>query len=99
MTPRGCCYTHLVDDADVRAWAARDWPAAERAKQEYWARAYAEHGPVVTVTAAQELWQHMRSVRPDWPSDDERAADLAHHVALKQTLDAAARVLGILTAR
>jgi hypothetical protein len=32
----------------------------------------------------------MRQLRPDWPSEQERSADLAHHVELKRRLDAAA---------
>jgi hypothetical protein len=32
---------------------------------------------------------HMRSVRPDWPSERERADDLSHHVELKRQIDLA----------
>jgi hypothetical protein len=35
----------------------------------------------------------MRRVRPDWPSDAERAEDLAHHLELKGWFDRAARAL------
>ncbi len=83
----------ILDDVnldDLRAYARRDWRAAERGKREYWAREVAERGPLATFEASQALWEHMRRLRPDWPSPEERRADLAHHVALKRALDLAA---------
>lgn len=79
-----------VKREDLRAYAQRAWHAAEALKQEHWAREVAERGPLATFAVSQALWQHMRSVRPDWPSPDERREDLAHHVALKQLIDRAA---------
>jgi hypothetical protein len=29
----------------------------------------------------------MRLLRPDWPSDEERRLDLAHHLELKRALE------------
>jgi len=75
---------------DVRAYAARNWRAAETLKQDHWARETAERGPLVTFEASQLLWHHMRTLRPDWPSDDERRQDLADHIALKRLIDRAA---------
>ena len=57
-------------------------------------RVFAEHGPETTLRASQSLWVHMRCVRPDWPSEAERAEDIAHHVELKRRLDQAGRGLG-----
>jgi hypothetical protein len=34
----------------------------------------------------------MRQVNPDWPTDAQRADDLAHHVELKRAIDRAAGV-------
>ena len=75
---------------DVRAYAQRAWKVAEARKQEHWAREFVEHGPQATFEASQVLWRHMRSLRPDWPSPEERREDLAHHIALKQLIDRAA---------
>lgn len=77
---------------DVRAYAQRAWQRAERLKQEHWAREIAERGPLATFEASQALWEHMRSLRPDWPSPEERREDLAHHLALKQLIDRTAGV-------
>ena len=75
---------------DLRAYARRAWHVAERLKQEHWAREVVEHGPRATFEASQALWEHMRALRPDWPSADERREDLAHHIALKHLIDRAA---------
>jgi hypothetical protein len=59
-------------------------------KREHWAREVAERGAVATFEASQGLWEHMRRLRPEWPSLEDRRADLAHYVALKRTVDLAA---------
>ncbi len=59
-------------------------------KREHWAREIAQRGPLATSEASQALWEHMRRLRPDWPSPDERRQDLAHHIALKRAIDDAA---------
>ncbi len=74
---------------DVRAYVGRDWKLAEARKHEHWAREFVEHGPGATFEASQVLWRHMRSVRPDWPSLEERREDLADHIELKQLIDRA----------
>jgi hypothetical protein len=75
---------------DLRAYARRDWRAAEVRKRDHWARELAERGALATFEASQALWEHVRCIRPDWPTPEERRADLAHHVALKRALDLAA---------
>jgi hypothetical protein len=79
-----------MNPEDVRAYARRAWHAAEALKQEHWAREVAERGRLATFEASQALWAHMRRVRPDWPSPEERREDLAHHIALKRAIDRAA---------
>jgi hypothetical protein len=74
---------------DVRAYAARAWHVAERLKREHWARELAERGPLATFEASMMLWEHMRRVRPDWPSTEDRREDLAHHIKLKRAIDRA----------
>ena len=78
-----------VNPEDVRAYAGRAWHAAERLKREHWAREVAERGPSATFEASLALWDHMRRLRPDWPSPAERREDLAHHVTLKRAIDRA----------
>lgn len=88
-----------MDARDVRAYVARGWEAAEKLKQEHWAREFRERGAEATLSAALALWQQMRLVDPDWPSEEERTADLTHHIALKRAIDRAASAFVGLTAR
>jgi hypothetical protein len=82
-----------MNEAAVRAYVRRPWAEIEAAKQDHWTTEFARCGCDATFRAAQALWTHMRSVRPDWPTEGERAADLAHHLELKRRLDRARRVL------
>jgi hypothetical protein len=88
-----------MDPHDLRAYLERGWATAEVLKQEYWAREFGERGPVATIEVSQALWRHMRLIRPDWPSDQERLEDLAHHIALKRAIDLAARAFDAFTDR
>lgn len=76
-----------MDRAAIRAFASRDRTEVAAAKAAWWARADTE----ARFRAAHALWEHARRVRPDWPTADDRAADLAHHVRLKSLLDRAGR--------
>ena len=77
--------------ADVRAYAARAWRLPAELEQEHWTRELIERGPLATFDVSQALLEHMRPVRPDWPSEAERREDPAHHVAPKRAIDGAAR--------
>jgi hypothetical protein len=78
---------------DVRAYAQRAWHVLTKLEQDHWARELSEHGPLSTLEASQALWTHMRHVRPDWPTEEDRRADLAHHVVVKRSIDRAARAV------
>jgi hypothetical protein len=82
-----------MDPRDVQAFVKRDWVAVRAAKEAYWAREFAAKGSAATFAASEALWRHMRLIRPDWPTDEERQEDLAHHVALKALIDRAAGAL------
>lgn len=88
-----------MDAKHVRAYVERDWAAVEARKQAHWAREHAERGPEATLAASAALFEHMRLVRPDWPTAQERRADLEHHLALKRAIDRAASVFAGLPAR
>jgi hypothetical protein len=82
-----------VERDDLRAYAQRAWHALTELERAHWARELFERGPLATLHASQALWAHMRRIRPDWPTPEDRQRDLAHHIALKQAIDRAARVL------
>lgn len=92
-------YTDGVDASSVRRFADRPWELLRAAKRRHWAEEVTARGPEASLGASRALWLHMRRVRPDWPSDAERAEDLAHHLELKGYLDRAARALARLPDR
>ena len=79
-----------MDRDDLRAYARRAWHVLGALEQDHWAREVEARGPAATFETAQALWAHMRRVRPDWPTEADRLADLACHVALKKIIDRAA---------
>lgn len=83
-----------MNPADLRAFARRDRPAVEDVKREHWTRRHREHG-MATLRAGHALYEYARRVRPDIPTERDRAEDLAHHIALKRLLDRASRALAL----
>ena len=81
-----------MNPEDLRAYARRDWEKAAASKEAYWAREFAEHGSIAVFEASRALWRHMRAIRPDWPSPEERQEDLQDHIKLKRLIDRAASV-------
>jgi hypothetical protein len=81
--PRG----HEIDPASARAFLGRGWADAERLEREHWAGRHREEGHRATWAAACALLEHVRRMRPDWPGEAERAADLEQHLAWKRLLE------------
>ena len=82
-----------IDAASARAFVGRGWAEVERLEREYWAHRRRDEGSSATFRASGALLEHVRRLRPDWPGEAERAADLAHHLAWRQLLEKAARGL------
>jgi len=82
-----------MDRDALRAYALRRWSAGTDEERRYWADRYRSDGPAATIEAGQALWRHMREVRPDWPDQAAREADLQHHVTFKRLLERCPRVL------
>lgn len=77
----------------LRAFAIRDYEAAAREKTRYWAERIERLGPAEGIRAAGLLRAHVRAVRPEWPTPEDRAEDLASHVRLCALLSTASRAL------
>ena len=86
-------YNCWVDPKDLRAFAQRDWAAAERGKQQYWADRYRREGAGPARQAATQLFEHARRLGTIGLESD-RADDFAHHVVIRDRLDRVARALG-----
>lgn len=80
---------------DVRRYLERDRSAVESQKRQYWAQLCRAEGGAATLAAAHALHAHLRFVRPDYPTERDRAEDLAHHVALKQMIDQGSRAIPV----
>lgn len=84
-------YAALMLDRDaLRAFVARPWAEIEANKREALAARYRE-APEAHVEAVWALYEHLRELRPEGPSDAERAADLEAHLATRRTLDRVAQ--------
>lgn len=78
-----------MDPTDLRAFVQRDWAAAERAKQQYWADRYRGEGGAPARHAATLLLEHARRLGVLDPA--HRRDDFAHHLEIRDRLDRAAR--------
>jgi hypothetical protein len=95
--PEGAAYGILLvmDPASIRAFARRARSEVEREKRAYWAKQHGDRTYRATLDVSHALYEHVRRVRPDFPTDRDRAEDLAHHVALKRLLDRASRAFAV----
>jgi hypothetical protein len=83
-----------VRPEDLRAFAARDWAAVAAHKQSYWLDEVEERGPLWALRAADALREHAARFVTAAAARRARAADLAHHIEVKQKIDAAGRAFG-----
>ena len=72
--------------ADIRAFANRDWRRIRALKDRYWIERKRSLTPAEALDVGDDLRQWALTVRPDWPSDEERREDLAHHTHLANLL-------------
>lgn len=78
---------------DIREFAQRDWTKISELDRRYWANEYKRNGALSSRQASDAMWQHMKSINPEWPDASQREADLEHHIRIKQLLDQAANGL------
>lgn len=77
-----------LDPDDLRAYARRDWAAAEVMTRRERAKLPVDE----KVRIAIALYEAARRTRPGWPDDATRRADLAQHLRVKDLLRRAADV-------
>lgn len=76
-----------MNQATVQDFVNRNWARLSALDRTYWATEYQRNGSRAAQRASQILWQHMKSIRPEWPEPAERERDLENHIAWKQLLD------------
>jgi hypothetical protein len=77
-----------VDRDDILAFARRDWSQLAEAKTGFWREQKRNRSPAELLAIGDQLRRHVQSVRPEWPSDGERADDLAVHLRVAEALRA-----------
>jgi hypothetical protein len=63
------------------------WARAKVLEAEYWTHA----SPREKIRIADGLRRQVLTLQPDWPGEEARAEDLAHHIALAAILARTAR--------
>jgi hypothetical protein len=76
---------------DLVRFATRDWAAVEDEKTAFWIRRKREMSPADILRLGDELRRHALAVRQDWPTQADRAADLATHARVAEALRAVTR--------
>jgi hypothetical protein len=76
----------MRDPEALREFLERPVRTAARDKERYWRDYKREHGPAAGVRLADELRRQVLAARPGWPSEQERAEDLATHLRLIEVL-------------
>jgi hypothetical protein len=79
-----------VNRDDILAFANRGWGLLAEAKTRSWKERKHGLSPGQMLDLGDELRQHARAIRPDWPSPSEREDDLAVHVRVSEALRAVA---------
>lgn len=82
------CYHRPMTRSEILSFAGRDWAAIEEEKARFWVERKRAMTPAEALAAADSLRRFARRVKPDWPDDDERAADLDVHVRVGEALRA-----------
>jgi hypothetical protein len=77
-----------VDRDDILAFARRDWSGVAEAKAEFWIASKRGLTAAEILAVGESLRRHALALRPDWPSQSERDADLAVHVRVAESLRA-----------
>jgi hypothetical protein len=68
----------------IREFAARDWNAARRNKEQYWGERIGRLGAFEGFRVAEDLRRQMLQRDPAWPGPEARQADLSFHAALAE---------------
>jgi len=77
---------------DVVAFVARDWAAVADRKARYWSERKATLSLPDLLRISADMREHVRTVRPDWPTEADRAADAAVHERVSEALRAVASI-------
>jgi hypothetical protein len=75
-----------VKRKDLLDFARRDHELVESWKVAYWADFGRVQGPTALMAIADGLRRHVMAIRPDWPTEADRRADLEAHARVSGAL-------------
>ncbi len=75
-----------MSPSQVKAYLNRDWSLVRDQKHRYWAERKRTLSAQEALIIAEGLRQQARTLRPDWPGDRQREADLKTHIHVAECL-------------
>ncbi|MEM7481612.1 MAG: hypothetical protein AAF481_10600 [Acidobacteriota bacterium] len=75
-----------MEASDLRGYANRSRSSLAEIEAAYWRSRKDRFGAGEGLRIAAELREHVRTVRPDWPTPEDRLADLQAHIRLGELL-------------
>lgn len=72
--------------AEIEEFLRRDWRAVEASKRSFWAERKKDMGALELFAVVDTFREHIRAVRPSWPTPAQREEDLSAHVRLGKAL-------------
>ena len=76
----------FIPKDQLRAFADRPWQRLEDAKREHIAEGF-RIDAAAHAASVYALREHLRLVRPEWPTAEDLGVDLADHIAMKRKID------------
>lgn len=76
----------LVKASDIKAFVARDRRLVEAAEAAFWVARKSELGVLEALRIGENLHREGERQRPDWPTEEERLADLETHLRVSAAL-------------
>jgi hypothetical protein len=77
-----------VDRNAIREFVRRDWVRVDDAKTANWKEQKRGRSAAELLAIGANLFAYARSLRPDWPSAEDRTEDLAVHLRVSEALRA-----------
>ncbi len=80
-----------MDRTAILEFVRRDWALVAEAKSTFWRNRKSGRSAAEILAMGDQLRRHAQAVRPDWPTEAERVADLEVHARVAEALHAVGR--------
>ena len=80
-----------VRKEDLIAYANRDWAGIERGKRELMAQQARQMTVTEKLAFGDQLRRYAQMLHPEWPTAEDREADLAVHIRVSESLRSVVR--------